>query len=250
MKLPLKLQPKYSYDLIRIGSKHDGGYLIERNSYNNCKFLFSFGISTNWDFEKDFIKKNNLSFLAFDGSINNNFWLKKKNIAIKKMRSLSFNKFFEYIYLKKSFKRFFNNQNYVPKFISLTLENSITFSNALSLSNIDSNLFFKIDIEGSEYEILEDIVKSQNKIVGLAIEFHKCNINIDKIIKFVVALKLDLVHIHANNYDNLKNKSIPDTLEITFAKKPRILGEFQKLPHPLDSPNRSKNKEIEINFDD
>ena len=30
MKLPNKLKPKFLYDLNRIGSSHDGGYLIEK----------------------------------------------------------------------------------------------------------------------------------------------------------------------------------------------------------------------------
>ena len=248
MKLPLKLKPNYSYDLIRIGSKHDGGYLVERASRDNCKFLFSFGISTNWNFEKDFINKNKINFLAFDGSISREFWLERKKLAFNKMRSLSFNKFFEYIYLKKGFNSFFNDKNFIAKYISLSLDNSITFDKACSLSNIDNNLFFKIDIEGSEYNFLDDIIKIQNKVIGLVIEFHHCNKNIDKILNFVEALKQDLVHIHANNYENTNDKLIPDTLEITFARNPLILGKFQKLPHPFDSPNRSKNKEIEIQF--
>tara|TARA_B100001093_G_scaffold426562_1_gene420560 strand:+ start:3771 stop:4523 length:753 start_codon:yes stop_codon:yes gene_type:complete len=250
MKLPLKFRPKYSYDLIRIGSKHDGGYLIEKTSYDKSKFLFSFGVSTNWDFEKDFIKKNKINFLAFDGSINNEFWLRKRKIALDKVKSLSFKKIFEYFYLKKSFKSFFNNKNFYSKFISNSLKNSITFDTALSLSNIKNDLFFKIDIEGSEYDFLDDLIKNQDKINGLAIEFHQCNANLDKLLDFIVSFKLDLVHIHANNYDNLNNKIIPDTLEISFSKNPRILNGFQKLPHRLDSPNRSKNKEIQIDFDD
>ena len=78
MKLPINLKPKFEYNLIRIGSKHDGGYLIEKNSLLESKFLFSFGISTNWDFEKDFLKINNINFLAFDCSINNDFWNSEK----------------------------------------------------------------------------------------------------------------------------------------------------------------------------
>ena len=47
-----------------------------------------------------------------------------------------------------------------------------------------SNIFFKIDIEGSEYELLDSILLMQDNIVGLAIEFHDLNKNLDKVRDF------------------------------------------------------------------
>ena len=55
ISLPLPLKPKFVYDLVRIGSLNDGGYLVEKNSFMNANCLISFGISTNWDFEKQFL---------------------------------------------------------------------------------------------------------------------------------------------------------------------------------------------------
>ena len=66
----------------------------------------------------------------------------------------------------------------------------------------------KIDIEGSEYDILDEILEEQDKIIGLAIEFHNCNKNINNIINFIQKFKNELVHIHANNYDNFGNNQI------------------------------------------
>ncbi len=250
MKLPLKFKPKYAYDLIRVGSKHDGGYLIEKTSFINSKFLFSFGISTNWDFEKDFIYKRNIQLIAFDGSINEEFWQNKKIIALEKMKKLSLKDLYQYMYIKYSFNKFFSKKNFVPKFISNKLPNSMTFKEAINLSEINEDIFLKIDIEGSEYEILGDILENQNKIIGIAIEFHQCNFYIKDITNFVNNLALEIVHIHANNYDDNKGKIIPDTMEFTFAKNPKGINKFKKLPHPYDRPNRSKNKEIILDFDD
>ena len=39
--------------------------------------LFRLGSIDNWDFEKDFRKYSNAKILAFDYSINNNFWISK-----------------------------------------------------------------------------------------------------------------------------------------------------------------------------
>ena len=249
MILPKIFKPKFNYDLIRIGSKHDGGYLIEKSSMQKAQFLFSFGVSTNWEFEKEFISKTNVNFVAFDGSVDKKFWENEKKLAIIKLKKLSFSKFLRYFFVKRSFYKFFHNKKLISKYIGNDSGNFITFNEALSFSKINNDLFFKIDIEGSEYDILEDILANQKKLIGLAIEFHQCNKNIILIKSFVSRLELELVHIHANNYDDLSSFSIPESIEITFAKNPKKIGNFKKLPHFLDRPNRSKNKEIELDFE-
>ena len=249
MILPKIFKPKFNYDLIRIGSKHDGGYLIEKSSMQKSQFLFSFGVSTNWEFEKEFINKTNINFVAFDGSMDKKFWENEKKLAIIKLKKLSFSKFLRYFFIKRSFYKFFHNRKLISKFIGNNSGNFITFNEALSFSKVNNDLFFKIDIEGSEYDILEDILANQKKLVGLAIEFHQCNKYLNVIKSFVSRFKLELVHIHANNYDDLASFSIPESIEITFAKNPKKIGDFKKLPHYLDRPNRSKNKEIELDFE-
>ena len=249
MILPKIFKPKFNYDLIRIGSKHDGGYLIEKSSMQKSQFLFSFGVSTNWEFEKEFINKTNINFVAFDGSMNKKFWENEKKLAIIKLKKLSFSKFLRYFFIKRNFYKFFHNRKLISKFIGNNSGKFITFNEALSFSTVNNDLFFKIDIEGSEYDILEDILANQKKLVGLAIEFHQCNKYLNVIKSFVSRFKLELVHIHANNYDDLTSFSIPESIEITFAKNPKKIGDFKKLPHYLDRPNRSKNKEIELDFE-
>ena len=51
------LKPKYNYDLIRIGRDNDGGYLVEKKSFENTECLISLGINDDWSFEEDFLKK-------------------------------------------------------------------------------------------------------------------------------------------------------------------------------------------------
>lgn len=250
MKLPNIFKPKFSYDLIRIGSKHDGGYLIEKSSLKTAEFLLSFGISTNWQFEYEFINKANVDFLAFDGSVNKDFWEKEKKQAINKLKKLSVNKYLRYLYLKFSFNKFFSNNKLVAKFIGSGSNNFLSFKDAILLSGVKKNIFLKIDIEGSEYDILNEILEEQDKIIGLAIEFHYCNKNKNNIINFIKNFKNELVHIHVNNYENFGNNEIPDTLEITFSKSPTNFGNFIGLPHLLDRPNRKKNEEIKITFDE
>jgi FkbM family methyltransferase len=66
--------------------------------------------------------------------------------------------------------------------------------------NKNDNIWLKLDVEGAEYEILEDLINSNSieYINKLFIEFHYEKINLDK-------------QIHDNLYDKLKNIN---TLEI------------------------------------
>lgn len=248
MKLPKIFKPDFDYMLSRIGSKHDGSYLIENSSLEKSEFLISFEISTNWDFEKEFINYKNINFLAFDGSIDEKFWEKNEKIAYEKLKRLSFIRYIKFKLIKKSFHQFFNQNNLITKYISNTLENSINLLDVLNICKHKNNLFFKIDIEGSEYEILNDLIEYQEKIIGLVIEFHECNKKLGKIISFIENFNLKLVHIHANNYDNNTEFKIPNTLEISFSKDPIPIKKFSGLPHKLDRPNRVRNKEIKLNF--
>ena len=53
-----------------------------------------------------------------------------------------------------------------------------------------SDIFLKIDIEGSEYRILDSILENQNRISGIAIEFHDCDLHLDKIKRFIDKLSI------------------------------------------------------------
>ena len=113
-----------------------------------------------------------------------------------------------------------------------------------------SKLFLKIDIEGSEYRILDDLINNENRITGLVIEFHDCDLHIDRIQSFVERFKLPLVHIHANNFaPTTEDTGLPLVLEITFSKNAK-LGADCILPHKFDTPNNGDDPEIALKFSD
>ena len=53
------------------------------------------------------------------------------------------------------------------------------------VSNSHENVFLSIDIEGSEYDILQHLHELTDNLVGLNIEFHNVDKNLDKIEKFI-----------------------------------------------------------------
>ena len=64
-------------ELIRLGSIDDGGYVLPINDIKNSDVLISLGISDNWDFEKHFSRMSKAKILAYDHSIDSNFWISK-----------------------------------------------------------------------------------------------------------------------------------------------------------------------------
>ena len=94
------------------------------------------------------------------------------------------------------------------------------------LKNLEKNFFLKIDIEGSEYRILDQIIKNSKKINGLAIEFHDFDLHQNVIEKFVNELDLKLVHIHVNNYGTINSDGIPSTIELTFSSREFISNDL------------------------
>ena len=114
-------------------------------------------------------------------------------------------------------------------------------------------IFLKIDIEGSEYRILDEILKNQNKFCGLVIEFHNADLNKKIIIEFIKNLKMNLVHIHGNNVGNksfLDKNGNPTLIEMTFSTSNKSADNTLEIPHPLDQPANPDFEEIKLFFKD
>tara|TARA_B100001057_G_C22804838_1_gene932957 strand:- start:102 stop:860 length:759 start_codon:yes stop_codon:yes gene_type:complete len=248
--LPNKLKPDGLYKLIRIGKDNDGGYLVCENSVMSSNILISFGISDDFSFEEQFQKLNDVNIFAYDPTVNFNFFLKK---FVHSLLKLKFLLFFKHLLNWINFKKFFNklkNKLFLKKIGNGgdAFHDVISIENILNLSDKNQNFFFKIDIEGSEYRILDDLIFFMDRIEGLAIEFHNVDICIDKLINFINKFNLKLVHIHANNWSSHGLNNIPSSLELSFSKKPILLNKDINFPHKLDQKNNPNVDEINLIF--
>jgi len=232
--LPKSFKFKQAKDLIRIGKDNDGGYLISKKDLLKSDFLLSLGICDDWSFEKNFLKNNKIPLHAYDALLDYNFLIKRNISIVDKIKKIF------------SYKNFFKGENiHFRKFIGIN-NNEEGF---LTLSSVLDNLkfkaiFLKIDIEGSEYRVLESIISNHHKLSGLVIEFHDCDINLSKIEWFLKNFNLKLVHIHANNHGLVDlERKMPLALELTFSKYCELNDELQ-LPHPLDMRNGTNREEI------
>ncbi len=224
-----KIEIPENLNLIRIGSKNDGGYLIP-NILNEIKFCYSAGIGGNVSFEKDLLTHKISSFGA-DGSIEN---LPEK---IEK-----------YNFTKKNIGIINNNK-------------TIRFEDWINQNTPESNsLIGQIDIEGGEYNLIIDTpLLTLKKFKILVIEFHNLSRINNKIIlenysscfeKILEVFKI--CHIHINNAEKpikVHGIEIPPLLEITFLNKDLYTGNNKtfEIPNKLDAKNIEEKKKI--NFD-
>jgi len=215
------------YDLKRIGSPNDGGYLIP-NILNEIEFNISPGVGLSTSFEDDLIQYGVKSFLI-DGTVDYNG------------------------------KHFFINKN-LSTYDDL---NNITLNSFIAANPLireSSNLMLQMDIEGSEIETLLSLSEETlKKFKVLVVEFHNFkdlhNLSylklyysvFKKILKFFT-----IVHIHPNNFGqvvNLNNLKIPDIMEFTFLRNDLLRCKKNikhLLPHSEDRKNSEKESDIPL----
>ncbi len=247
------LPPFFSFnqaqDLERIGRDYDGGYLISRSDIEKTDMLIGMGINDDWSFEEDFLRRKEVSVYAYDASISEKFFIKELIKSVFRFYNLKI--FFYWLKVVIKYRSFFSKSNvhHIKKFVGLNSENKVhcTFLDVLNETQISSkNIFLKIDIEGSEYRILDDIIENEDRITGMVIEFHDCDIHLGEIEKFINNFGLDLVHVHANNFSPIRlHDGLPLVLELTFSKNAKLSKSY-KLPHKLDMPNNKESSEYKL----
>jgi len=259
--LPKYLKPFHinNENLIRIGPKLDGGYILDKRIIHLTEKIITCGLNDDWEFEKHFLKINpSCEVIAYDHTVSKEFWIKrfKKDIIhfflLKKVRFrkiIGIFKYYDYI-------NFFRNKNkhHQLKISNKNIKNKeITIDEILSGNN---NLILKIDIEGDEYNILKQILNNSKKINTLLIEFHDIQKNMNLIKDFITQSNdLKLVHIHGNNYTCTNKYENPNVIELTFTNIEKIKFE-QKTTNKnypinkLDYKNRHQKSDFILRFED
>ena len=258
--LPKFLKPYHVKlsNLIRIGPETDGGYVIDKRVINKTKILITCGLNDDWEFEKKFLQKNpDVKIIAFDHTVNRDFWIKrfKKDIMhfllLKKLRISKILDIFKFINYYLFFTK--NRHHYIKKIVS-NIRNNKEITITKILRNYEE-VFLKVDIEGDEYKILNDIKKNSKKINFLIIEFHNLQKKLGKIKKFLKKLDLKVIHIHANNYGGVDKHNNPKVIELSLinTRKIKIKNTFSKRKYPiinLDYKNFKRRDDIKIEFNE
>lgn len=258
--IPKYFKPQKEYDLIRLGQDNDGGYLVEKESINKSNGLITLGLGYDWSFEKSFKELTEKTIICYDHTVN---YSSIKKLCRKLISSYFFRMFkpkyvfrknffsqmIKNIFLYNDYKKFFsNNVEHIEKRIG-SGDGGIMLSEILKSKKGMLPAFLKIDIEGSEYRIFNEIIDNQNNFTGIAIELHDVDLHLEKIRNLIEKLNMDLVHIHPQNPAFVTDDYIPTQLELTFAKNPVPIGNQAKVPHHLDQPANPLIPEIDMKFE-
>lgn len=255
------LNPVVVPDLVRLGNKGDGGYVIPQSALRDMDALLSFGVSTDWSLEEDvFRAKDGLTIHAYDHTVGTEFFLRSISLGLIKfaagrgsIRDLlhRFNIYLGYRRFFDSSARIHFRQRIFNRF-DATFD--VTLQEVFSRVNNKSNIFVKMDIEGGEYRVIDDLIQFHQRIGVMAIEFHDTwplrEVFLTKV-KSILE-HFEVVHIHGNNCGGLGDDGLPEIVEMTFVNK-RLMSEVtayrDKLPiSGLDFPNSPLKSEYQLVF--
>lgn len=154
-----------------------GGFYLYPNILTEKSIIYSFGIGEDVSFDKAIINQFNCDVYGFDPTPKSIKWVESSNIDEK------FN-FYSYgISDKSGFETFYlpRNTNYVSgstvnmdnvnnlEPIQVPMKNITAIMKEFNHDIID---VIKMDIEGAEYKVIEDILSSNIIVKQLCIEFH------------------------------------------------------------------------------
>ena len=257
--LPTFLKPYHTdlSNLIRLGRKSDGGYVIDKRVIRKTKVIITCGLDDEWSFEKQFQEyNNNCKILAFDHTVNNKFWADRflkdfiSLLLLRKIKLYQILDVFKFLQYLTFFKG--KNKHYLKKIVSIKTkqDNQITISEAIG---DNKDIVLKVDIEGDEYKVLKEINKNFDKLNLVIIEFHDLKKNLKKLKNFIKQTKLRNIHINANNFEMVNINGIPQVIEMTLInpKKFKIQNYKTTRNYPikgLDFKNYKRGRGIKITF--
>jgi len=218
-----KLWPvKTSFQLLRYGSFHDGGYLIP-DDLAHIAACFSPGVDVNSSFERDLFVKNGIGSHLLDYSVD----APPPGITAKS-------------FIKKFLGPYDDD-------INISMDHWIKDTPDYHLSQ---DLLLQMDIEGAEYACMlaiSDELLYRFRIIVIEIHRVECWANpfLFSLVELFFAKLLRyfyVIHNHPNNccgQCNVGGVIMPRVFELTLIRKDRCIaqGFCDKFPHFLDSPN-------------
>jgi hypothetical protein len=252
------LHPVECGSLIRVGGANDGGYVVPLEAVKAAGALLSFGLSHDWTFERDFERHNPKAAIhCYDHTV-----------SLLTTVPYSFGQLIRFIvrrkarYLRKvgawlDYLSFFRGKNvhFRQRIWRDYSDGSATIADVFGRLSASCQVFVKMDIEGSEYRVIDDLLAHAQDIVAMTIEFHDVDIAACLFNDTIAKIKrgFHLVHIHGNNMGGLAPFHFPMSPEITFLNK-RF---FHSTPEPshlkypvagLDRPNHPDLPEFGFEF--
>jgi hypothetical protein len=255
------LNPIIRDDLIRCGSNADGGYIVPRSTVVEADALLSFGLGFNWSFEEHVAKLNpNLIMHVYDNSVTDGRYLEHILSAWNNFRRSqgSLSEIRAMVEHYESYRDFFQG-NFVHfqerVFDRLGGVNDVSVDKIIARLDDRQQILLKMDIDGGEYRVIDDLLVHQDRIRAMVIEFHATEYLREMFLGKVdhICQQYEIVHIHGNNYVGAAPDGLPDVLEITFLHRSLCGSTARRNRLPitgLDFPNNPGKADHELVFVD
>jgi hypothetical protein len=167
------LHPVACESLTRVGGANDGGYVVPLVAVKAARALLSFGLSHDWTFERDFRKHNQKAIVhCYDHTVS--LWTAfRYSIGqlvrfILLLRPSALHKAFTWL----DYRRFFRTEgvHFKQRIWHDNESDRATIDDAFGRLPQECPVFVKMDIEGIEYHILDDLLRHSSQIVAMAID--------------------------------------------------------------------------------
>lgn len=268
------LIPDPTDDLVRLGREMDGGYVVPSRVLTSVDMIVSLGIEDEWSFEEAFLRLNSsVRLVGVDGSTGYVILASRilRSVARFALSAGSFNS----KGISESRMNFIRRSRQLARFVRFWLPSGRRFlakmvrGAAQHSGETDWNslqrhwtsatrLLIKVDIEGSEYDVLHQIIDSADQTTCLIIEFHDLERHWEEFSGLMASLRnrFRLVHTHANNWGGtFGDRQIPQVVELTFVSAaPDVDKTSHRAPrrsYPLaglDFPNNPSAPDIPLAF--
>jgi hypothetical protein len=249
------LRPVIVEEICRVGNLSDGGYAMSRSAIERSDVLLSLGLGENWSFEKAFSEINkSASIDIYDHTVSLQFFASKvlkglvKFLLFKELPSSLFAR------AKRLHEYFgFWEKNSQNKHHQIRISEA-SLRTALSRYKRSDLIGLKVDIEGSEWEILNLIAGNKDRFEFVLIEIHDFDKHVEQLRDFLRDLSGEFVlaHLHANNFETLGSNGFPKVFEITLLRSTGTAisaGYRSELPVPgLDVRNAKNRQDFLIKF--
>jgi len=211
---------------VRIGNNSDGGYVLCKNDLQVSTGVLSFGVNDDWSFEKAIsLRMQGIGIDCYDFSISRNYFFENYSRVILRFFTgrLSLNSFLRALTIPFAYIFFFRGR---IRHFQERVTNTIRRSGEIDIASIFSrtqslSVIVKVDIEGAEYKIINDLLMYRDRISTLIVEFHEIDFLKEKFIKSLreISEYFDLIHVHGNNHAHLdKSLNVPSIIEMTFSR--------------------------------
>lgn len=237
----------------------DGGYVVPVHVIEASERLLSFGVSLDWSFETDFSrmrpqaqidcydKNASFAYTCFWSATRTPYSLWSRRATHRSAWKLPW-AFASFFWLSKKVAL---HRHFIGKH---QLRSVVTPADLLQKIPADGSCFLKMDIEGSEYDIMEEVLRFHDRLSGMAIEFHylETNKNMFRMCIQNILTYFEVTHVHVNNAGNVSDDGWPALLEITFSNKQLAQG-LQRFAgrhysHAADEPNVEWKPDVLIEF--